>query len=417
MKEDTVYNARKNSQTDMVPSKEKSVFGYYDPAIKTALIYLSKAKIDSYNIDKRENPTLYLRLEKTSYYEDITFNKFDIEARVAGINDHVVPAEKIYHYGKMGADQSCIFYPLKLARNKLFLRIQVALNSEQLDFSISEESRSTTNTSFSYMRDSRERGKVMITIQRTEEQDKLYLNFFRKDKSKIDERLSNYAFKYINGESEMDFFDYKMMYPNITITEENEVINCTFNKVHGDSDDYEIMYFLKVVDNSTYIYGEEMNTIAVTESPSLIYYHKNPIPLDGDPDKISITAQKDYSSKYAFENYAYINVIAQIQQKNIIEYVAYNGIMKIRPPTPSSDDTDRDQSDKPPESTTNNAVIFGVVGGILGAIVIGLVVVIVYFQMKNRNLLNKVKHVSFQKTNTNMDPNLLLQKQQEINPS
>lgn len=54
MKEDTVYNARKNSQTDMVPSKEKSVFGYYDPAIKTALIYLSKAKIDSYNIDKRK---------------------------------------------------------------------------------------------------------------------------------------------------------------------------------------------------------------------------------------------------------------------------------------------------------------------------------------------------------------------------
>ena len=42
----------------------------------------------------------------------------------------------------------------------------------------------------------------------------------------------------------------------------------------------------------------------------------------------------------------------------------------------SSDDTDSDQSDKPPEST-NNAVIFGVVGGILGAIVIGLAACII----------------------------------------
>ena len=414
-----IFATKRKKDKTMKPTEDIAINGYYDPAIKTAILYLSKERIDSFNIRDIDNPYLYVRIDKKPYYKEEIFDFFNVEADISGINDDIYPIEKIYHYGKMGADQSFIFYPLKLARNKLFLRIQVALNSEQLDFSISEESRSTTNTSFSYMRDSRERGKVMITIQRTEEQDKLYLNFFRKDKSKIDERLSNYAFKYINGESEMDFFDYKMMYPNITITEENEgnLINCTFNKVHGDSDDYEIMYFLKVVDNSTYIYGEEMNTIAVTESPSLIYYHKNPIPLDGDPDKISITAQKDYSSKYAFENYAYINVIAQIQQKNIIEYVAYNGIMKIRPPTPSSDDTDKDQSDKPPESTTNNAVIFGVVGGILGAIVIGLVVVIVYFQMKNRNLLNKVKHVSFQKTNTNMDPNLLLQKQQEINPS
>ena len=97
--------------------------------------------------------------------------------------------------------------------------------------------------------------------------------------------------------------------------------------------------------------------------------------------------------------------------------------MNIRPPAPPSDSDETDgekESDKPAESTTNNAVVFGVVGGILGAIVIALIVVIVYFQMKNRNLLNQVKHVSFQKTNTNMDPNLLLQKnkpEENINPS
>ena len=61
--------------------------------------------------------------------------------------------------------------------------------------------------------------------------------------------------------------------------------------------------------------------------------------------------------------------------------------------------------------------MFVVVGIILIAIVIGLIVTIFIFQQKNKNLLNQVKHVSFQQTNTNpnnnVDPNLLLQKSQE----
>jgi hypothetical protein len=37
------------------------------------------------------------------------------------------------------------------------------------------------------------------------------------------------------------------------------------------------------------------------------------------------------------------------------------------------------------------------------------------FQQRNKNLLNQVKHVSFQQTNSNnnVDPNLLLQKSQQ----
>ena len=410
-----IYTTKKKKDKTMKPTEDISIKGYYDPAIKTALLYLSKEKLDSYNIKDSENPYLYLRIDKKPYYKEETFDFFNVEADISGINDFIYPIEKIYHYGKLGADQDIIFYPLKLVRNKNFLRVQVALNSDQLDFSISEEPQIAANMSFPYIRDSRERGKVYITVMRPQDKDTLYLNFFRKDKSKNDERLSNYVFKYINGEAETDFFDYKMRYPNITIKEENNLLNCTFNKIHeGSGDTPEIIYFLKIVDNATYIYGEEMNTIAATESPALINFDNNPTQLEGDEDKLSITVPKDYSTESVINNYAYINIVAQIRQNNIIEYVAYNGIMNIRPPTPSSDD---DRSDKPEESKTNNTVLFGVIGGVLGLIVIGLIVVIVYFQIKNRTLLNQVKHVSFQKTNTNMDPNLLLQKQQEISPS
>lgn len=81
--------------------------------------------------------------------------------------------------------------------------------------------------------------------------------------------------------------------------------------------------------------------------------------------------------------------------------------MEIKPdPNKKEGDDDKDEG-------SNNTVLFGVIGGVLGAIVIGLIVIIVIFHIRNKSLMNKVKHVSFQKTNAVTDPNLLLQKQND----
>ena len=123
-----------------------------------------------------------------------------------------------------------------------------------------------------------------------------------------------------------------------------------------------------------------------------------PVGIIGDNDKLFINATG------LFTNWGYINVIAQVQQNNIIEYVAYNGKMEIKP-NPNKNEKEKE------EESSDNTVLFAVIGGVLGAIVIGLVVVIVVIQIKNKSLMNKVKHISFQKTNAVTDPNLLLQKQ------
>ena len=99
----------------------------------------------------------------------------------------------------------------------------------------------------------------------------------------------------------------------------------------------------------------------------------------------------------------YINIIAQIQQNNIIEYVAFDGNMTLKP-----DPNKKDEGEE--EESKDNTVLFGVIGGVLAVIAIALVIVIVVFQIKNKKLMDQVKHVSFQKTNANVDPNLLLQK-------
>lgn len=175
-------------------------------------------------------------------------------------------------------------------------------------------------------------------------------------------------------------------------------IDCTFNKIDLERDKANITYFFKVVDNSTLYYGEEPETIAVMESPYYTIYKRNPIDNDGT---ITLTAKGD------FKNWAYLQVIAQIQQDTILEYVAYKGIKNIRAPQKNNDE----------ESSGISTSVFIAVAVILLLLIGGLAVVVFIFQQKNKSLINQVKHVSFQQnaggSNTNTDPDLLLQKSQQ----
>ena len=92
-------------------------------------------------------------------------------------------------------------------------------------------------------------------------------------------------------------------------------------------------------------------------------------------------------------NWVYLNVIAQVQQNHVLEYISYNGIIILKP--------DKDK---------NYLLIFLAIGGALLIIVLILLLVIFIIYRRNKQLLNKVTHVSFQKGGNNSDPNLLLQK-------
>ena len=63
------------------------------------------------------------------------------------------------------------------------------------------------------------------------------------------------------------------------------------------------------------------------------------------------------------------------------------------------------------DSGKTSTTLFLAVGGILLLFVMVLVVIILIFQQRNKNILNQVKHVSFQQNNSNnVVPDLLLKK-------
>ena len=312
----------------------------------------------------------------------------------------------MYHYGSVGDQSRLTFYKLRIDKQKPLMRIQTSFNSDYVNFYISETFSWQQKNSTEFMEAIKARGKIIVTLS-TEKINKecLYLIFFKiNNNANTNNHLFNYVFKYINSKTTEEFVDYKIVEnEEITIKEnynnknpELSTIECTFNKLDIDLGKANITYFFKVVYADSYYQGEISDTIAVTESPYYSVYARNPEDNNG---LITLTAVGDHS------RWTILQVIAQIQQETILEYVAYKGKYTYRAPQNQEND----------ESSSVNPTLFYVVGGILLVLVIGLIIAIVIFKIKNQELVEQVKHVSFQKTNStninssSVDPNNLIQ--------
>ena len=393
-KESTVYKSKLNPE--LSPSLEKSLFGVYDPALKTAIVFLSSAIIRSFNIRVEDNPTLYLSMEKTEEFMDKIYSKFNVEAQFTKVNGALIPVEKTFNHGRHTGYYTN-YYRLKNDKNKKYMIIELSFNSDYLEFTVNQAI-SRLNMTDLIIKSERARGKIILLLDTSiTKSEFIVLNIYRKDNVYINQYLYNYVFKYININSEEEFIDYKILNNDDKITYheskegEDDVIDCTFNRLDIDKDKANITYFFKVVENSTLIYGEKVQTIAVSQSPYYTVYKRNPVDSSG---KITLRAKGKLS------NWAYLQVVAQIQQDTVLEYIAYKGEVLIR-------EAPRNNSSK-----GASTLVFLVVAGILLLLIGGLVVIIFIFQQRNKSLLNQVKHVSFQQNagTTNADPDLLLKK-------
>ena len=403
-KENTIYKSKKNPE--LSPTLENTMPGSYDPALKTATVFLLYRIIKNFNLKPEDNPTLYLSLQKNIFVPK-DYSNFNVEAQITRINSGVVPVEKTYNYGVFSGN-NYNYYKLKIDKNKNFMLIELAFNNKFLDFSINQ-ARTRTNMTEIIKSSVKARGKIFLTINtKVVDSPFINLNIFRISNSQQNDLLLNYVFKYLNVENEDDFIDYKILNDknDLNIVEKTDSktsttqISCTFNKLNIDYDKANVTYFFKIVDNLTHFYGEEYETIAVMESPYYTVYERNPKDSNG---QITLTAE---APKDTLSNWVYLQIIAQIQQDTILEYVSYKGVKNLRPPKITHED-----------DTSNNGIsttAFVVFAIIILVIIVVLVVVVFIYQQKNKSLINQVKHVSFQQNagSINTDPDLLLQKNQ-----
>ena len=399
-KRDLIYAAK--ATPDFEPYGNR-IDGIYDPALKTAQVFLPDFVINlQFKIDPKDYPTLLLFLGKSNAYEDKVYKTFDVETQFTRTNSLVVPVEKVYNYGKFNGLLTQ-YYKLRKDKIKKIMKIVISFNSDLLTFSIGDMSNPNNLTDKFSNKTEIGKGKILITIQPPESMDFIYLNVFKKDyMSDPNTLIQNYAFKYINVESDEQFFDYAIKNNNGSLTYKEEkkddkvTLTVTFNRVDIDKGKANITYFMKVVDSRSYIPGEDFNTVAVTESPYFTKYKRNP-DFDSN-DKITLSATGD------FQYWRCLQVIAQIQQNKVLEYIAYDSVCTDKN-TPSGNKEDENLNEK--SDKTGLLIAISVV---LAVLIIGLVALVFYFQKKNKSLMNQVKHVSFQQNNSASDPDLLLAK-------
>ena len=237
------------------------------------------------------------------------------------MNDGIIPKERLYHYGKIrDTDWISTIYKLKTDKNRPFMKIQIAFNSDNLNFVISDSENAKVNTTF--LEAKKRNGKISISLKIKEDVEIYYLQIYKNKETKNEIYLNNYSFKYINVKSEEELIDYKILdssgltYSETIKENDNIIISCIFNKLDIEKEEANITYFLKVIDNSTYINNESYDTIAMTESPHHISYKRNPKDNEG---KIYLTAKGNLI------NWGYLNIIAQIQKGDNVEYLSYGG--------------------------------------------------------------------------------------------
>ena len=188
--ENTIYNYKNDPKLE--PSNENAIKGNYDIALKTAQILLTKEKMKENNINKEDNPTLLIRIDKTENFINKTFDIIDIEVQISGVNDGVISEEKVYHYGRIGNNNKESFYRLRIDKERLLMRIQISFNSDNLDFYVTDNQNEKRNISF--INTEKARGKIYMTFNAKYEKELYYLIIFKKSEldDNKDEHLNIY---------------------------------------------------------------------------------------------------------------------------------------------------------------------------------------------------------------------------------
>jgi hypothetical protein len=307
------------------------------------------------------------------------------------MND-VYTSINIYNYEKLGIDEKNI-YKLKGDTVKKYLRVQFSSNSGIINYSIRRQKDNDykkNDTSITIVKDEWVNGRGLLTMKLENGED-IYLTVYKTNSITNDEiYLTNYVFKYVCVEKMEDYKEYRV--EDDLIKYDNNKKTLTFNKIKDVQDPKNVIYFVKLIKKDNYLPNESINTIAITQSSGQSNGYEN---LTSENDEL-VVQLKDISINTVY----YYNIIAQINEERIAEYISYHseGTINIDDNGNDSDkDNDNDNDNKEKQGPNSTVIIILIVMLIIFVIIITLLIVCLFRVKKERNslLLDKVKETSF----------------------
>ena len=414
MSKKQIHEIKKN-MTNLPPLKIK---GYYDPALKAGIITIPKA-----NFLAHEQSTILMALTKSDNALNLKYKSFRGEIGFSTVNGDSVVTQKLYQFGKLENKDSIITYKLQTNEKKSnYVRIQFSANSKFVNFAVSESPGQKKNGTFEEFTAKRERGMVFITFKRPANAEYLYLTVFANEDSG-NNKLYNYVFKYINALRKDLFFEFKIVgnNPKVEVKSNKGKLNVTFNPIDfqqtSGTVDINILYTVKIIKKNCLIPNEKSDHIAITQSE---YEAAQQFKLSG-------LDKKTVEINQLVNDFEYAQVVATITHDSIIEYVAYqavnpNNVLNEEDSNPKPGESDSTTPEK--KEITNNAtdgektelyVIIGISCFLL-VVIITLVIIIVRYNSKNKDLLTQVNKISFVQSGASSkdDGSLLSDDQNEL---
>jgi hypothetical protein len=354
--ENLIYDAKLSPDITIESNNKKE--GIYDQALRTGYIKVNRAFLLESNV--KDRPYLYLKIEKTNDFKDIRkYNRISLETTAIQSTSNVSVSESSYQTGELSEDQIEREYLLRTDNTYKYILLQFSSSFDTLTVKIKEDKFTLKEILNRY-------GKRIYLIDTKEEKPKtITLVISRKDQSKKEDNY--FMFQYTNTNTTN--YPYSISKTNIKL-----------KKIDLKQDKKDYIVELTPVNN--YQSYDDINYIIRIYKDSRT--KRADLSLRNDPNQIvkEFYNPKVEKGKIKFEitncsNDNYFQVIVQIKNKEVIEYLSYD-INKIKKKT---------------KNLTQALLI--ILGITLVTVVITLIIVIIIFNKKNKSLLDKVNQISF----------------------
>lgn len=293
--------------------------GTFNSFLSNAYIYLSVNDMRRFKPD--DNPYLLIHIstnnsEIVNWYDNLVFS-----STISQVNSLIYPSERTYHFGKLNTD-SKVVYKLEGKSQFHLMRLEFACNSNYLGWSVKRtkeiDNYMTNDTDLSFVTEKWINGRGLLTmyIERGED---IYLTIFPL-KNKIDTKLTNFVFKYLNSAKNGDFKNYIIKQDSLTYNQNNNMI--TVNKLTNIPFDSEFIYYIKIIDEEDFEKEESIKTIANIYSTPFIE-----IKGKLSDSNINFYLLNMTNPKRTYYINAYSTIIENFYD---VEYISYAGYILVK---------------------------------------------------------------------------------------
>ena len=299
--------------------------------------------------------------------------------------------EKVYQHGKLKKDSMEIVYKLSTNEAQNIMYIIFSSNSDLLDFKISMDNEDDEIINDFKNNKIISEGRIITYIHsKPEKNNYIYLTIFRKDKTNKDEQLTNYVFKYINVDDISKIKLYQIRDIEIIDLKKDNSSHLIAVEYIG-CENCLVTYYVNFILRSSLIQGENFNNIAVVQSKGITKEFENK-----DLKVVDNKVNLNINGLNENQDFAYIQVIAYINEDPINEYIAFNSIFIKEEEKKDPGNTNGGNGGDEKSSNTTFIVTISVVSFLFVSVVVTLIIVVIRFNIKNKDLLAQVNATSFQ---------------------